>query len=633
MAPHPPKNGDMNSESENRATEADAPESGRPEGWLSRLPKSIPWGIAGFLIVVAVALAERLYRLGTVPANLTADEFGFFMTGFHILAGTGPGLFGLDGQPSPNLCNYMIAGTMKMFGTGIVGGRMLPVFLSLGTLTGFFLLARQRLSYLASILAGLLLASNVWFLHFSRTTWSNMNSGLFAVFGTLLLTLALRKGKWYYYFGAGVFAALGLYGYFSGRIVIFLFLAYLPVALLLNRGQRKKILFGYAILVVTCFVLFAPQIKSAVDNWEVFNRRPDTVLIFNQQIPYLGESNMARIVARQFVWAARAFLLVDDGGVMTHGLMSRYNPPGHALLDPFVRCLFLLGLAGAAWKWRQTSLWWVMFLGPVFTVQVFSSFTPDGARGLIVAPFMFLFVGQGIDLLLSAGRWVNARVRWTSIGVAAALSGAAVLFAGIDVHEYFHWMSTPDALNARRPAVTLEEFPLWSSLQREVAREGPSAVDFPRWCSLRSDSYGAADAVAGKLCQDFAPDRKPICTDADAKGPVERDKQRLSDIDKVSAALQSFHAKYGVFPSTGSTTKPLCVPSELDAGCWLEEFLRPLPREPMWGSTCHGYWYASDGDSFTLYAALETGPAGGSQCTSVPPQLSGVQHPYCVSGP
>jgi len=625
----------MNSNSEFRATEPQAVTSGHPKGWLSGLPKSLPWGAIGFLGVMAVALAVRVVRLDSVPANLTADEFGFIRLGWHILAGTGPGFFGFDDTPSPALGIYLIAGTMKLFGDGIIGGRTCPVLLSMGTLIAFFLLARERLSYLASLLAALLLATNVWFLHFSRTTWTNMNADLFAVAGALMLALALRKERWYYYAGAGVFAALGLYGYFSGRLLLFFFLAYLPFALFVHRDRARQILQGYAILVATCFLVFLPQIKPVVDNWDSFNRRPAAMSIFKVDTPYYGEASMGRIIVRQVVWAARGFILIDHDSVMNHGnYWPRYIPPGRGLLDAFARWLFLLGLVAAAWKWRQTALWWVMFLAPVLTIQVFSGGTPDAARGLIVAPFMFLFVGQGIDLLLGAGHWIGARVRGTSIGVAVALTGVAALFAEADVHEYFDWMNTPFALNARGPALAGKEFLLWKSLEQEAAREGRSTFDFPQWCRLQYEN-GTTDAVVGNLCNDTAPEQDPRCAETSAKSALERDEQRLSDIDDISAALKKYHDKYGLYPSTADQMQPLCIYPQRGAGCKLREFLQPLPREPRSSSTCFGYSYrcASDGQSFTLYAVMETGSMGGWLCASVPPQFAGVQHLYCANGP
>ncbi|MGD0766312.1 MAG: hypothetical protein ABR978_08430, partial [Dehalococcoidia bacterium] len=143
----------MDSEAEDHAPQPQAAPAQRAKDWLTRLPKSTSWGAAGFVGVMAVALGVRLFRLGTVPANLTADEYGFIRLSWHILAGTGPGLFGFDGTPSPALGTYYIAATEKVFGETIIGARMCPVLLSLGTLVAFFFLARETLSYLASLLA------------------------------------------------------------------------------------------------------------------------------------------------------------------------------------------------------------------------------------------------------------------------------------------------------------------------------------------------------------------------------------------------------------------------------------------------------------------------------------------------
>ena len=166
---------------------------------LFRFAQLLPWEAMGVAVVLAAALAVRVFKLATIPANMTADELGFLRLAWHILDGTGPGLFGFDGTPSPVLGSYPIAWTMKIFGDGVVGGRMCPVLESIGTLLVFYFLARQWLSAPASLFAMLLLSMNIWFMSFSRTTWTNMNAPLFVVCGALLLTLAIRKGNWYYY--------------------------------------------------------------------------------------------------------------------------------------------------------------------------------------------------------------------------------------------------------------------------------------------------------------------------------------------------------------------------------------------------------------------------------------------------
>ena len=616
-----------------------SPSSPGPKLWLRRLVESPLWGIACLTILLSVALAVRLWRLGTVPANVTADETDFLRNAYHIMAGTGPGFFGFDWTPSPAFSVYLMVGTMRVFGISIVGARFCPVLLSVGTIIAFFFLARQWLSELASLLAGLLLATNVWFLHFSRTAWTNMNADLFAVAGALLLTMGIRRGKWHFYAGAGVCAAFGLYGYSTGNMIIFLFVAYLPFALLFNRSQTRQILQGYVVLLGICFILFLPELRHVFGEWDTFTRRMRMTSIFNVELPYLGEADQTKVLLRQAVWAARAFLFIDSSpSVMLHGLWARYIPPQSGLLDPYVRLLFFVGLVGAAWKWRQTLLWWIMFLFPVFVVQVFSSGTPDASRGLIVAPFMFLFVGEGIERLLAAAGWVAAR-RWSSvrvpgigIGTAFALSGAVAFFAVTNVNDYFDWMNTPEALGARNPAMSYEGFWLWQQREQEAAVAGPERAEWPGWCALQVATGATRDETVALVCRDMVPIPNATCAKPASTDAAGRDAQKRADLDRLSAAALAYRTANGQFPSTNQETLPLCPFPTVDAGCELEPFMDLASGESLSDTHCFPYLYSSDGAGFTLYAVLEEAPADGKTCPSVPQELDGVANVYCVSG-
>jgi hypothetical protein len=341
--------------------------------------------------------------------------------------------------------------------------------------------------------------------------------------------------------------------------------------------------------------------------------------IFNQTKPYLGENDTGQILLRQARWSAQAFVLAENGEFLHHGLWMRYVPPDRGVLDTFARGLFLLGLLVAAWRWRETALWWIMFLGPVLTVQVFSSGTPDMARGLIAAPFMFLFVGQGIDILLSIARPVAARIRGAYIAVALVLAGAASLSAVTEARAYFDWMNDPAAIAGRQPAVSGEEFPKWQRLQQEAARSGEWGFTVSQWRS-RQDSNGCAPGTLPTiLCEGLSP------------GSAERDGQRRANLDRVSLALQEYRGKYGSYPSTFGSIQALCVYPEIDAGCELGEFLKPLPKESL--GPPYGYWYESDGSTFTLYTALESPPPGEELCSSKPVHLTGVPYLWCIAGP
>jgi hypothetical protein len=90
-------------------------------------------------------------------------------------------------------------------------------------------------------------------------------------------------------------------------------------------------------------------------------------------------------------------------------------------------------------------------------------------------------------------------------------------------------------------------------------------------------------------------------------GPVVqmRDQRRISDLASIADALEQYHQKEGEYPTTGGNIQTVCTYKDIDAGCKLEEFLNPIPSDPAGDAVKNGYWYSSDGKTFTLVAAVE----------------------------
>src|SRR3972149_1309753 len=83
-------------------------------------------------------------------------------------------------------------------------------------------------------------------------------------------------------------------------------------------------------------------------------------------------------------------------------------------------------------------------------------------------------------------------------------------------------------------------------------------------------------------------------------GAGERDANRLRDLARIGAALGEYARQNGSYPSTDAKLQTLCTYEAIDAGCKLKRVLADLPADP--NGKNNGYWYISDGASFTLMA-------------------------------
>lgn len=430
---------------------------------------SVRLEVVGIAILLVCAFVLRVASLDSIPTNITADEADNLSTVFRIKESGQPGPFGLDWKPQPAMSAYLSLGFMNIFGDTVFGLRMVSAVFSTIALVPFYLLARQVVRPWPAIAAGAMLATGQWYLHFSRSGWENVHVALYALSAALALTLALRseRRRYWWYIAAGVAAALGLYGYFAGRLILVALLAYAPLAWWWAKGSRRTVISGYAVLVATSVVLFVPQVPAIIDNWEEFTLRTDTVFVLNQPRPYHGQTSDAGVLFEQFERTARGFFFLD-GEVFSN---ARYGPAGEPLYDRLTGALFLAGLILSVRRFRETALWWCMLLVPLLATQILSEGTPDGARAVIVAPFLYLFAALAFDEAIA--RFPDGFPRMRRRACNAVVAGVLVLCVWNVVH-YFDWIQSPAAEEARQPAVELENYHLWRATLRDGIRaEGP----------------------------------------------------------------------------------------------------------------------------------------------------------------
>ena len=440
------------------------------------------WAWLALAAVLTAAAVLRVVDLGTRPANLTADELDDLQNVYQVLEGTAGGFFGLDWNQAPNFNMYLKAATVIVFGDTVAGARMYGVVLSLATLALFYPLARRRLAPLPSLLAVFLLATSLWFLHFSRTPWVAMSATLAAVLTAYLLDLALEKRNLRLFALLGVTLAFGAYGYFAGRTLVPIVGASFLVALLLREANALTLIRGFALSGVVALILVVPQVNTQIENWDYANTRPRAVSIFSVEGEYLGDDSKLEIAAHQTLRMVRGFILLDSG-VVNYGLWARHRPEDWAFIDRATGVLYWLGLGAGVYYWRRFVYWWVFLLVPLFITQVFSTGTPDGSRGLMAAPFMFLFVGLGLETVLSpaGGRW--------RLALSGAVVALAVAIGAFNVDRYFNWIQERGALVARAPSVEVSEFVYWKELVRDYA-EQDRLLSYEAWLRYRETVLG-----------------------------------------------------------------------------------------------------------------------------------------------
>lgn len=444
--------------------------------------------------VVVLAAVLRFARLGDIPGNITADEADNLRVIFRIQESGEPGFFGFDWKPAPAFSMYLFDAFMVVFGDTPFGLRSASAVLGSAALVPFFAIARRTVSFPAALAATVLLGTNRWYLHFSRSGWENVHVAAFALLATWALLVGLERAQLRWFSLAGVAATLGLYGYFAGRLILPALVLYAPIAWwavqrrrrrvlhgnsgprptttygLHGRRRARRALIGVALLVLVAVGLALPQLIEVRERWDYFNQRSSNVSVLNQPRPFQGEDDALGIVLGQLRRNLSGYVLLD-GELFNNG---RYGAPQTPPYDRFTMTLTVIGFVLAVRRWRIATLWAALLAVPFVGTQVFTAPTPDLARATVFAPFPYLFAALTID---AGFRLVGRRHRAAAYAVLVA---AVAIVATTHVVHYFRWINTEGALTARRPAVELEDYRVWERAVRcDFRGRGPGPRSQP----------------------------------------------------------------------------------------------------------------------------------------------------------
>ncbi|HUI25730.1 MAG TPA: glycosyltransferase family 39 protein [Candidatus Kryptonia bacterium] len=447
------------------------------------------WEWSTLALIGAAALALRLYALGRIPAVFFHDECDNLVNVYQILNGNGPGFFGLDWKPQPAASVYLLSLFMRV-GKSVFALRLPAALMSVAAVVPFYLLLRRAVAAVPALLTTLLLATDIWYLHFSRSGWDNIFTCLFVTAAALSVDDAVHTGRARCFGWAGVWSTLGAYGYAAGRTILPAILLILLCAGWRPLIPRRRLLTGALLTTAVTVILFIPQVRSIRSNWEHFQDRPRFVSVLKDQQNRSVLGKVA-VVLGNFGWKApqlftnripqpavperpSRYLRVDDGAFL--------RPTAIALLVGMVISFFMLGRDGPVWQW------WIFLLTSFGITEALTFGSLNGARGIIFVPLLYLFVGLTVDAL-----WQLSLRTYRPL--AALLVAATMVLSVSATRQYFVWVQSSGLLEALEPAIPIDEFPAWQAYVLDWTAHTSDFFNVNMWKEYRkSHPIGSAGA-------------------------------------------------------------------------------------------------------------------------------------------
>jgi 4-amino-4-deoxy-L-arabinose transferase-like glycosyltransferase len=481
---------------------------GNEEPPADRLPRWVE--VTAFVLIGALAVFLRTYRLSEIPAGIYVDETNGALDSLYILEGRGDSPFGTGWYETPNGYIYYMALLFKLFGANHLSLKAASIIPAVLTVWAVYPLGRVLFGPTAAIAAMLFMAVSRWHLTMSRWGWNEVAPPVFQVLATFYLVRGLRDRRASDFVAGGLLTGLVTYTYLSSRLIIatlgFFALYWLladPDGPLRSWKRHRD---GFILFLLAAMIAVAPIAVTYITNPFTFLNRVSEISVFNE----VREKGSYAPLIENIENHLKFFHYKGDRS-------GKHNLPGEPQTDPITGVLFVIGLGYGLLRLRDRRrglLWlWMVFglIGGIFSVLHES---PQAYRTLHVVPAVTLLAG---DVLARLARGVlrlgrasapEARTRGRS-AARAALAGVVLI---IPLAAATAWeASVYFGRQANSPAVKGSFNPTESWVAKEVieALERNTVVylspRFYDFSPLRFLVYGVVKAKTGKNTLDDRP--------------------------------------------------------------------------------------------------------------------------------
>lgn len=445
--------------------------SGRPclSGWFA-------W--ASLTLIVLLALALRLYRLGELPPGLFPDEA---LNGVQAMEALHSGRFrvfypengGREGlMIALQALSFALAGissvTLRLPSAFLGALSVAGVFLATRKMAGFFLAGRPAGRSLDpnafALLTAFFVATSHWHVNFSRTAFRGILDPFFSPLALFALVSALERRAVERFALAGGITSLGLYGYSSHRFLLFPILALLFIdAARHGRGLAAAVAGrlrdrGWWAFAACAAAVAAPLLHVAVTQPAQLFARARSVSVLAAERPWHEFALSAEAAALQF---------------FTRGDANwRHNIAGQPALPAVLAVSFATGLLLIVLSWAPAPLrrlhgsfgapigriltalrhWMPPELGAVLAVWLLAMLLPAALtregrphflRSIGAIPPVYAIAALGILAVFRATAVALPGRLGTDCQLLATGALAALLFRGTYIDYFLRWGRDP----------------------------------------------------------------------------------------------------------------------------------------------------------------------------------------------
>lgn len=351
--------------------------------------------IGAFLLIFALAIFLRTYRLNSIPPGIYVDETNGALDALYILEGRDVSPFGTGWYGTPNGFLYYMAGIFKLFGASWLSLKLVSLIAAILTVPAVYLLGRLMFGPLAGLSAMLLMAVSRWHLSLSRWGWNETAPPLFQILATFFLIRGLRDRRALDYALSGVLAGLSIYTYLSARLALATLLLYILYWLLSDpsglRSSLRRSWLGLVIFGVAAIVTVAPIAVTYITDSFTFNNRVSEISVFRD----IRDQGSLAPLTQNISDILKFFHQTGDH-------QGKHNLPNEPMTDPITGLLFAIGVAYAIVGWRDQRrvlllLWLVIGLAGSYLSSHHES--PQSYRALTALPAVVLLSADVLDRL------------------------------------------------------------------------------------------------------------------------------------------------------------------------------------------------------------------------------------------